>query len=131
MVTGEEKKEVQEVNQENNIAGPNSNPALRLRYSSRGLLRNEHTKGISMKKGKEDRANYRDNEQKRVKYKHEAIPKRSPMRINEKRKEGEREKERKVEVQEAIAESFSTQRVVLEVESREMVVVNITSSQCT
>lgn len=95
MVTGEEKERSSEANQENNIAGPNSNPALRLRCFSRDLLRNEHTKGINMKKDKKDTANYRDNEQKRVRYKHEEIPKRSPMRINEKRREGkERKRER-------------------------------------
>ena len=114
MVTGEEKEGSSEANQENNIAGPNSNPALRLRCFSRDLLRNEHTKGINMKKDKKDRANYRDNEQKRVKYKHEEIPKRSPMRINEKIREREREKEGMVEVQGAIAGSFSTLRVILE-----------------
>ena len=67
-----------------------------------------------------------------MKYKHEEIPKRSPMRINEKIREREREKEGMVEVQGAIAGSFSSQQVILEVErGREMVVVNITSSQCT
>lgn len=49
-----------------------------------------------------------------MKYKHEEIPKRSPMRINEKIREREREKEGMVEVQGAIAGSFSTLRVILE-----------------
>ena len=97
MVTGEEKEGSSEANQENNIAGPNSNPALRLRCFSRDRLRNEHTKGINMKKDKKDRANYRDSEQKRVKYKHEEIPKHSPMRINKKRRKGKEKKKKKRE----------------------------------
>lgn len=95
MVTGEEKEGSSEANQENNIAGPNSNPALRLRCFSRDRLRNEHTKGINMKKDKKDRANYRDSEQKRVKYKHEEIPKHSPMRINKKRRKGKEKKKKR------------------------------------